>query len=39
VLPIRVTFERGDIVAETERYRPGSLRSFLFRSKPRVHGR
>jgi hypothetical protein len=39
VLPIRVTFERGDIVAETERYRPGSLRSFLFRSKPRVQGR
>jgi hypothetical protein len=39
VLPIRVTSERGDIAAETERYRPGSLRSFLFRSKPRVQGR
>jgi hypothetical protein len=34
VLPIRVTLERGDIIAEIEHYRPGSLRSFLFRSKP-----
>jgi hypothetical protein len=34
VLPIRVTLEGGNIITEIEHYRPGSLRSFLFRGTP-----
>jgi hypothetical protein len=36
VLPIRMTFERGDIAREIERYRPSSLGSFVIRSKWKV---